>query len=204
MFTFPQKDRKTIWVILGYKAQEGSAAELGESREHGDRSTPLSPIGQMDLQLEEVGRYRQRDFKKARTDRERGSVTCRFPKIEGSKGLLVGQRAKHWAELCQDLRAPGSGRPGLDAGLRSVSVKIALSFHHALPLQNSFIIKLYINTFDEDSLETATLTQPHKNLYTQCQGMNMQNVGRGLIGGSRGCIETHCLRWMSSQGSRPH
>ena len=28
-----------------------------------------------------------------------GVVTCRVPKIEGSRGFLVEQRAKHWAEL---------------------------------------------------------------------------------------------------------
>ena len=86
-------------------------------------------------------------------------VTCRFPKIEGSRGFLVEQRAKHWAELCQDLRPAGSGRPGLDAGLRSVLIKIALSFHPALPLHNSFIISLSTDTFDGDSPETAQVKQ---------------------------------------------
>ena len=87
-------------------------------------------------------------------------ATHRFPKIEGLIGFLIEQRAKHWAELCQDLRTPGSSRPGSDTGLRSVSKKIAQSFHPALPPQNSFINILHTNTIDEDSPET---TQAMKN-----------------------------------------
>ena len=68
----------------------------------------------------EIGRYRQRDSKKAHTDRNRGVVTCRFPKIEGSRGFLGEQRPKHWAELCQDLRTRGNSHTGSDAGLRSL------------------------------------------------------------------------------------
>ena len=47
------------------------------------------------------------------------------------------------------------GCTGSDTGLRSVSIKIALSFHPALPLQNSFIFKLYTDAFDENSPETT-------------------------------------------------
>ena len=38
--------------------------------------------------------------------------------------------------------------------------KIALSFHPALPLQNSFIIILHADTFDEESPETKTNSVP--------------------------------------------
>ena len=85
-------------------------------------------------QLEEVGRCRQKDFKKASMGRENGVVIGRFPKVEVSRGFLIsGQSIVHYFAL--DLRIPESGRPGSDVGLRSVSLKIALSFHQALPPQ---------------------------------------------------------------------
>ena len=39
--------------------------------------------------------------------------------------------------------------------MRSVSIKIALSFHPALPTQNSVINILLADTFDEESPETT-------------------------------------------------
>ena len=39
--------------------------------------------------------------------------------------------------------------------LKSVSIKTALSFHPALPPQNSFINILHADTFEEDSPETT-------------------------------------------------
>ena len=51
--------------------------------EQGERSTPLSPIGLMDM-----------------ASREGVVVTSRFPKIEGLRGILVEQWAKYQAELC--------------------------------------------------------------------------------------------------------
>ena len=51
---------------------------------------------------------------------------------------------------------------GSDAGLRSISIKIDLSFHPALPPQIAFIIKLHANTFEEESPET-TLALPNLN-----------------------------------------
>ena len=48
-------------------------------------------------------------YKGQQRKRRWGVVTCWFPKIEGPRGFLIEQKAKHWAELCQDLRTPGSG-----------------------------------------------------------------------------------------------
>ena len=39
--------------------------------------------------------------------------------------------------------------------LRSVSIKIALSFHPSLPPQNSFINILHIDAFEDESPETT-------------------------------------------------
>ena len=39
-------------------------------------------------------------LKKACIEEQVGVVTCRSPKIEGSRGFLVEQRAKRRAELC--------------------------------------------------------------------------------------------------------
>ena len=82
-------------------------------------------------------------------------VTYRYPKIEGSRGFLVEQRTKLLAELCHRFEKNRCGQTGLDAGLRSVSIKTALSFHPALPPQNFFIPILHADTFDEDSPETT-------------------------------------------------
>ena len=46
-------------------------------------------------------------------------------------------------------------RPILIGALASVSIKIALSFHPALPPQSSFINVLHADTFDEESPETS-------------------------------------------------
>ena len=83
-------------------------------------------------------------------------VTCRFPKTEGSRGLLVEQRKEHWAELYQDLRTPECGHTGSDAGLRSVSMKTAPSVH-----QPSVITRLHADTFNEDSPETTSTAEDH-------------------------------------------
>ena len=56
----------------------------------------------------------------------------------------------HRFEITRKAAASGS-----DAGMRSVSIKIALSFHPALPLQNSFINILLAYTFDEENPETT-------------------------------------------------
>ena len=95
------------------------------------------------------------------------------PKIKGSIGLLIEQRVKHFGiAFAVDVRIPVP-TSGSDAGLRSVSIKIALSFHPALPPQNSFIIKLHADTFDEESPETTLfpwlsplLLPPSKTLFS--------------------------------------
>ena len=97
-----------------------------------------------------------------RTGEKVGVVTCRFIMIERSRGFLVEQRAKHWAELCQDLRKPGSGRPDSGAGMRSVSVKFALSFHPASPPQILLSSNYTPTPFDEES--TPLLKNSH-NMY---------------------------------------
>ena len=135
-------------------------------------------------QLEEVGRYRQRDFKKARTDRERGMVT----KIEGSREFLVEQRAKHWAEFARIWEHQGAAALVQTQAWYFFFNKDCSIIPPSLASAESFIIKLYNDTFNGDSPETTILTQPYKNLDTQSQGMNMQNVGEGLIGGGKECI----------------
>ena len=91
--------------------------------ELGVRSTPLLVywiIYQSD-QLEEVGVYWKRDSKNPCIGRE-GVAFSRSPTKSG-----------RFSES--------------DTDLRSVLIKIALSFHPALPSQNSFIIKLHADTF---------------------------------------------------------
>ena len=63
--------------------------------------------------------------------------------------MLIGQRAKHFGlDFAIDLRIPEKQPLSrLDAGLRSVKIKIALSFYPALPPQNYFIFKLHTDTF---------------------------------------------------------
>ena len=84
--------------------------------EQGDRPTPFlvdwtdGPSTHHRDQLD-VGRYTPRDFKMAHTSREGGVVLGKIPKIEGSIGFLIGQRAKHFGlAFAIDLRIPESGR----------------------------------------------------------------------------------------------
>ena len=62
-----------------------------------------------------------------------------------------------WHCLAIDLTIKESDRPWIRRRLRSVSIKIALSFRPGLPSQNSFTIKLQADTFDEESPETAMI-----------------------------------------------
>ena len=79
--------------------------------------------------------YWRRGSKNPCIGRQGKVVTCRSPKIEGSRGVLIEQRSKHFGIASAiDLRIPEK-RPlsASDASLRPVSIKIALSFHSALP-----------------------------------------------------------------------
>ena len=70
---------------------------------------------------------------------------------------MIVQRAKHFGiAFSMNLKISESGR--FWSGRRaqdSVSVKPALSFHPALPPQNSFIIKLHADSLEEESPETT-------------------------------------------------
>ena len=129
----------------------------------GDRSTPLLVywiIYQSD-QLGEVGVCWKRGSENPCIGREReGWHFGRPPKIEGSMGLLREQRVKQFG-ITFAIRM----RAILIRALASVSIKIALSFHPALPPQNSFINILHVDTFDEGSQET-TLHTKHTTLNT--------------------------------------
>ena len=145
--------------------------------EQGDRSTPVDRstlywlIYQSD-QLEEVG-VLEKGLWKPLHRKKRVVAFGGSPKIKGSIGLLIEQRVKHFGiAFAVDVRIPAP-TSGSDAGLRSVSIKIALSFHPALPPHNSFIIKLHADTFDEESPETTLfpwlsplLLPPSKTLFS--------------------------------------
>ena len=81
----------------------------------------------------------------------------RSSKIAGSIGLLIEQRAKPFdITFAIDLRTPEGGHTLIRTlAWRTVSIKIVLSFHPALPPQNSFIIKLHADSFEEENLETT-------------------------------------------------
>ena len=117
--------------------------------EQGGRPTPFSlywidgsSIHQSD-QLEEAGRCGWRDFKKARTDRVRVVITWDFLRSKAREDFWYnrGQRVGQYFAI--DLWTPACCHTGSDAGLRSVSIKTALSFHPALPPQNSFVTILH-------------------------------------------------------------
>ena len=60
-------------------------------------------------------------------------VTCRFPKIKGLIGFLIGQRAKHFGiALAIDLRIPESGRFWLGRRLETIPLSFASAefFYH--------------------------------------------------------------------------
>ena len=104
MYTFLYQQGETILSTLGCKLQGVITAELDNVQK--------KEAGQILFIL--LDRWEKKGPQKQR----RVVATSRFPKIEGSIGFLIEQRAKHWAELCQDLRTPGSSRPDLDVGLR--------------------------------------------------------------------------------------
>ena len=96
------------------------------------------------------------DSKKAPHHRRGWGATGRSPKIEGLIWCLIEQRAKRLALLCHRFETTRCAAAICsDAGLRSVSISIALSFHPGWPPQTSFINILHTNTFDEECPETT-------------------------------------------------
>ena len=75
------------------------------------------------------------------SDRTEGEAFCG---IAFSIDLIISERGR----FCSGCRAQDS-----------VSIKITLSFHLALPPQNSFIIKLHANSLEEESPETRVTVE---------------------------------------------